>query len=143
MCVVTSSYCNFYNKRERKFLNEGEVRVRVLPPFQTKNLGIEDVPKITKHLQSVMQRELDELNKEIGLDPKYLVETDSTCHNCAAAEKSPAAKLKTSRIEKIVGEDDNNNSMVCEDEDQDDDTDQFVCEDGNDYQDENDDKKIN
>lgn len=129
VCVVTTCYSNFYNKRERKFLNTGEVKCKVLPPFQTKGLGIDAVSNLTKHLQTVMQRELDELNREIGLDPKYLVppppEDDDSAHIC------DKHKSNRSRNQDMTSNsDDNNNSMLIpssqNDEDQNDD-DPIVC----------------
>jgi hypothetical protein len=71
VCVVTSSYLNFLNSKENKFLNRGKVKVSVLPPYDTKGLKIESVDQITEHFEQVMQTELDRLNKEIGLNEKY------------------------------------------------------------------------
>ena len=93
--MVTSSYLNFYSKKEKKFLFDGEVKVkiiifqisnrsissyslkkklkkvRVLPPFQTKGMTSDSVNQLTKHLHEAMQKEYDLLNKEIRLDEKY------------------------------------------------------------------------
>ena len=63
---------NFFNPNEKKFLNGGLVKVRVLPPFQTKGMTTDSVSQLTKHLQEKMQHEFDLLNSEIHLDEKYL-----------------------------------------------------------------------
>ncbi|CAF0790331.1 unnamed protein product [Brachionus calyciflorus] len=75
VCVVTSSYSNFYNKKEKKFNFVGKVKVRVLPPFQTTGMDSDSVNQLSKHLQDKMQKEFDLLNKEIGLDEKYYVKS--------------------------------------------------------------------
>ncbi|RNA12802.1 1-acyl-sn-glycerol-3-phosphate acyltransferase alpha [Brachionus plicatilis] len=77
ICVVTSSYSNFYHKREKKFDFGGKVKVRVLPPFNTTGMTLDSVAQLTKHLQDLMQREFDLLNKEIGLDQKYYIKAKS------------------------------------------------------------------
>jgi len=77
ICVVVSSYLNFFSNQERKFLNGGLVKVRVLPPFQTKGMTADSVGQLTKHLQEKMQHEFDLLNSEINLDEKYLTKTTS------------------------------------------------------------------
>ncbi len=68
--MVTSSYLNFYCKKEKKYL-PGEVKVKVLPPFQTRGMSLDQVGYLAKHLQETMQKEFDLLNKEIKLDEKY------------------------------------------------------------------------
>lgn len=68
---MTSSYSNFYHKKEKKFEFGGKVKVRVLPPFNTTGMTVDSVGQLTKHLQDRMQKEFDLLNKEIGLDQKY------------------------------------------------------------------------
>lgn len=99
MCVVTSSYSNWYKKSERKFLSGGLVKMKVLAPFQTKGLGLDAVSNLTKHLQAVMQRELDQLNRDIALDSKYLIEHHN--HDCHSEHN-------------VVPGDDNNNSMIID-----------------------------
>lgn len=74
---MTSSYSNFYNKKEKKFNFGGKVKVRVLPPFNTTGMTLESVGQLTKHLRDRMQKEFDLLNKEIGLDQKYYLQTES------------------------------------------------------------------
>ena len=49
----------------------GEVKVKVLPPFQTRGMSIDQVGQLAKHLQDTMQKEFDLLNKEMNLDEKY------------------------------------------------------------------------
>jgi lysophosphatidate acyltransferase len=71
VCVVTSSYLNFDNKKENKFLNSGKVKLRVFPAYETKGLTVESVNELTEHFQQFMQSEFDKLNKEMDLDPKY------------------------------------------------------------------------
>lgn len=72
VCVVTSSYLNFFSNDEHKLLNGGKIKVRVLPPFQTKGMTADSVAQLTKHLQTKMQQEFDSLNSEINLDEQYL-----------------------------------------------------------------------
>ncbi len=69
--MVNSSYLNFYNKKEKKFLNSGKIKVKVLPPFQTQGMTLDSVNQLSKHLHELMQREFHLLNKEIGLEEKY------------------------------------------------------------------------
>jgi hypothetical protein len=63
---------NFYSKKEKKFLPNGLVKVRVLAPFHTTGIKQESVNELSKHLHRQMQNEYDKLNKEINLDEKYL-----------------------------------------------------------------------
>jgi hypothetical protein len=95
--VVNSSYLNFYSKKERKFLNSGKVKVRVLPPFQTQGMTLDSVSQLSKHLHELMQKEFDQLNKEIGLDEKYLAEEyartpEATAHNKKRQQVSEAMR---------------------------------------------------
>ena len=68
--MVVSSYLNFYCKKEKKFL-PGEVKVKVLAPFQTRGMDEDSVGQLTKHMQDTMQKEFELINKEINLDEKY------------------------------------------------------------------------
>lgn len=72
VCMVTSSYLNFFSTDERKFESGTRVKSRVLPPFQTKGMTADSVNQLAKLLQSKMQKEFDLLNEEIGLHEKYL-----------------------------------------------------------------------
>lgn len=72
VCMVTSSYLNFFSTDERKFESGGRVKCRVLPPFQTKGMTSDSVNQLAKLLQTKMQKEFDLLNDEIGLEKKYL-----------------------------------------------------------------------
>jgi hypothetical protein len=72
VCVIISSYLNFYNKKEKKFLASGLVKVRVLPPFHTTGMKQNSVNELSKHLHHQMQNEFEKLNKEINLNEKYL-----------------------------------------------------------------------
>jgi hypothetical protein len=72
--VVNSSYLNFYNYKEKKFLNSGKIKTRVLPPVETKGMTAESVGELAEKLHRMMQREFDQLNKEIGLEEKYYSE---------------------------------------------------------------------
>jgi len=72
VCMVVSSYQNFFSKKERKFNFGGYVKCRVLPPFQTKGMTSDSVNQLIKLLQNKMQAEYDSLNQEIGLEKKYL-----------------------------------------------------------------------
>ena len=72
VCIVTSSYLNFFCKKENKFLPNGRVKVRVLPPFETKGIqSSEDINDLVQQFQVKMQNEFDNLNKEIRLEQKY------------------------------------------------------------------------
>lgn len=71
VCMVTSSYLNFYSKAERKWNFGGKVKCRVLPPFQTKGMTSDSVDQLSKHIRNKMQKEFDDLNIEMGLDEKY------------------------------------------------------------------------
>jgi hypothetical protein len=72
--VVTSSYGKFYNKKEKKWSDSGEIKVKVLPPFQTRGMTPDSVDQLTKHLRDTMQKEFDLLNKKI--DQSNSDETD-------------------------------------------------------------------
>lgn len=85
ICMVTSSYANFYSKKERKWNFGGEVKCKVLPPFQTKGMTPDSVNQLAKLMHSKMQKEFDLLNDEIGLEKKYchqesqsVIEADET-----------------------------------------------------------------
>ena len=54
----------------------GEVKVKVLPPFQTRGMTMDQVGELAKTLHDKMQDEFDLLNKEIKLQEKYY--TNST-----------------------------------------------------------------
>jgi 1-acyl-sn-glycerol-3-phosphate acyltransferase len=69
--IVTSSYLNFFCKKENKWLPNGKVKVRVLPPVETKGMSIESVGDLANDLRERMQKEFELLNKEINLDEKY------------------------------------------------------------------------
>lgn len=71
VCAVVSSYLNFYNKSERKFLNNGRIKVRILEPLETRDLDLDGINELSKQLRDTMQHELDLLNNEIKLDKKY------------------------------------------------------------------------
>jgi lysophosphatidate acyltransferase len=70
VCIVTSSYLNFYNKKEKYWNDGAHIKMRVLPPFQTKGMTSESVNQLIKHIQEKMQKEFDTLNKEIHLDER-------------------------------------------------------------------------
>lgn len=72
VCMVVSSYQNFFSKKERKFNFGGYVKCRVLPPFQTRGMTPDSVNQLVKLMQTRMQREYDLLNEEIGLEKQYL-----------------------------------------------------------------------
>ena len=111
--MVTSSYLNFYSKKEKKFLFNGQVKVRVLPPFQTKGMTADSVNQLTKHLQESMQREFDLLNKEINLDEKYYTKKLSAplLSNLDESVMSNADKTMDSEKLNQTQNDDNNNSI--------------------------------
>ena len=117
--MVTSSYLNFYSKKEKKFLFNGQVKVRVLPPFQTKGMTAESVNQLTKHLQDTMQKEYNLLNKEINLDEKYYTKNVSASPTFMPnLDESVMSNLdKTMDSEKLnqTQNDDNNNSINEED----------------------------
>ena len=71
MSIVTSSYLNFFCKKENKFLSNGRVKVRVLPPFETMSIQLENINEVVEQFQERMQAEFDSLNREIQLDSKY------------------------------------------------------------------------
>ena len=72
---------NFYSKKEKKWVSGGKVKIRVLPPFQTKGMTIDSVGQLTKHLQEKMQKEFDLLNQEMNLDKKYLIKSENLGSN--------------------------------------------------------------
>lgn len=114
VCVVTSSYSNFYNAKEKKFLNEGKIKVRVLPPFQTSGMSEADVAQLTKHMQEAMQKEFDSLNKEIGLEEKYYTKASNE-----SSIKSPSIASIPSDASMISTFSDDYNQIVGEYEDED------------------------
>lgn len=71
VCMVFSSYQNFFSKTEGKWNSTGYVKCRVLPPFQTKGMTSDSVNQLVKLIQGKMQKEFDALNDEIGLEDKY------------------------------------------------------------------------
>ena len=77
MAIVTSSYLNFFCKRENKFLSNGRVKVRVLPPFETKDIQLENINDVVQQFQEKMQTEFDSLNREIKLDQKYYAKNEN------------------------------------------------------------------
>lgn len=127
VCMVTSSYLNFYSKAERKFNTGGKVKVRVLPPFQTKGLNADSVNQLTKHLREKMQKEFDLLNEEIGLDKKYL--SDKSVESESSQKQEDFLHVNETEVEcldsilenayeeslKECLNDDNNNSINEED----------------------------
>jgi hypothetical protein len=76
---------NFYNAKEKKFLNSGFIKTRVLPPVETKGMTVDSVNELAERLRDMMQKEFDQLNKEIGLNEKYYSEE---------YKKLPESKLK-------------------------------------------------
>lgn len=109
VCMVTSSYANFFSMKERKYNFNGQVKVRVLPPFQTKGMTSDSVNQLTKHLQDTMQKEFDTLNKEINLDPKYYTQSKTRMVD----ELLPviSTNLNDDSID-LTQNDDNNNSII-------------------------------
>ena len=81
MSIVTSSYLNFFCKKENKFLSNGRVKVRVLPPFETKSIQLENINEVVEQFQERMQAEFDSLNREIQLDSKYYENNDNNNKN--------------------------------------------------------------
>ncbi len=79
--IVTSSYLNFFCKKENKFLSNGRVKVRVLPPFETKNIQLENINEIVEQFQEKMQAEFNSLNREIQLASKYYEGDNSNKNN--------------------------------------------------------------
>lgn len=88
VCMVTSSYLDFYSKFERKFDFGGKVKCRVLPPFQTKGMTSESVNQLVKLMQNKMQKEFDDLNEEIGLSEQYKRVTTKSEDNTQKVEDS-------------------------------------------------------
>lgn len=123
--VVISSYLDFFSHDEKKFLQGGKIKVRVLPPFQTKGMTADDVNQLTKHLQGKMQQEYDLLNSEINLSEQYLnrsactedlLNSSSEDTNNKLAEDLDQSSLLlkdtfNSTMEKQILNDDNNNSI--------------------------------
>lgn len=79
--IVTSSYLNFFCKKENKFLSNGLVKVRVLPPFETMSIQLENINEVVEQFQERMQAEFDSLNREIQLDSKYYENNDNNNKN--------------------------------------------------------------
>jgi len=128
VCIVTSSYSNFYNKKEKKFLPNGQVKLRVLPPFQTRGMNFESVNQVTKHLQEKMQKEFELLNKEMDLDKCYYT-PNKILNNDDNSDEEMDSKLnaklnystsfcdESSILQKSMSfSDDNNNSIEVESE---------------------------
>jgi len=121
---------------EKKFLQNDEIKVRILPPFQTKGMSLQSVNQLTKHLQEKMQNEYDLLNQEINLDKKYYKQESTTnlvsdlqTSECSAVhdlsmsdltdlnETNPDCKnLDTSDLKASQIPSDNNNNSINEDE---------------------------
>lgn len=119
--MVTSSYLNFYSKKERKFKFGGEVKVRVLPPFQTKGMKLDSVNQLTKHLQDRMQKEYDLLNKEMNLEERYYTKPalnesmssnnyENKCEKLDSSNISLNQSFSLDEKDKTIN-DDNNNSI--------------------------------
>ncbi len=110
--MVTSSYLNFYCKKEKKFL-PGEIKVKVLPPFQTRGMSIDQVGQLTKHLQDTMQKEFDLLNKEINLDEKYYTKNIGSNDSTKTTNNGNASE----NINKSIGSLNNlsSNSLINDD----------------------------
>ncbi|NWX40863.1 PLCA acyltransferase, partial [Steatornis caripensis] len=51
--VVISSYCDFYNQKERRF-TPGRSIIQILPEVETLGLGPDDVPKLTEQVRDSM-----------------------------------------------------------------------------------------
>ncbi|XP_071431227.1 1-acyl-sn-glycerol-3-phosphate acyltransferase alpha-like [Pithys albifrons albifrons] len=51
--VVFSSYNSFYNQKEKRF-TPGKLIIQILPPVETLNLGLDDVPKLTAQVRDSM-----------------------------------------------------------------------------------------
>jgi hypothetical protein len=116
---------DFFSHDEKKFLQGGKIKVRVLPPFQTKGMTADDVNQLTKHLQGKMQQEYDLLNSEINLSEQYLnrsactedlLNSSSEDTNNKLAEDLDQSSLLlkdtfNSTMEKQILNDDNNNSI--------------------------------
>jgi len=138
VCLVTSSYSNFYCKKEKKWIPHGQIRSRVLPPFQTKGMSGDQVNQLTKHLQDTMQKEFDDLNKQVGLEKKYYttattpqkedlkdrkVDEIRDTHRSEAeqivkkedGEENVSVLGEPSLMMSSFGSDDNNNSLILED----------------------------
>ena len=122
VCIVASSYLNFYSKRERKFLSNGLVKVNVLPPFQTRGMTLDSIDQLTKHIHDAMQKEFDRLNQEIHLDARYYPSesksneedaADDTSSSTTSTNKTKTTSKSSSSIEKQSAKDDdyNNNSL--------------------------------
>jgi lysophosphatidate acyltransferase len=60
--IVFANYSYLYNSKERKF-KSGTIKVRVLPPIETKGMGPEDVDALIRRTVEVM----DKTYKEISL----------------------------------------------------------------------------
>lgn len=62
-CVI-SSYRPFYNKDDRYFADTGYVIVEVLKPISTKNMTLEDVPKLAEDVRGQMMETYERISKE-------------------------------------------------------------------------------
>ncbi|XP_010294894.1 PREDICTED: 1-acyl-sn-glycerol-3-phosphate acyltransferase alpha [Phaethon lepturus] len=51
--VVISSYCDFYNRKEKRF-TPGKSIIQILPEVETLGLGPDDVPKLTEQVRDSM-----------------------------------------------------------------------------------------
>ena len=90
-------------------------KVRVLPPFQTKGMTIDSVNQLTKHLHEIMQKEYDQLNKEIHLDEKYYTQKVALVKDLDESVVSNFDKTEESEKLNATQNDDNNNSINEED----------------------------
>ncbi|KFW01013.1 1-acyl-sn-glycerol-3-phosphate acyltransferase alpha, partial [Eurypyga helias] len=51
--VVISSYCDFYNRKEKRFTT-GKIIIQILPEVETLGLGPDDVPELTEQVHDSM-----------------------------------------------------------------------------------------
>uniref|UniRef100_A0A672UJF2 1-acyl-sn-glycerol-3-phosphate acyltransferase n=1 Tax=Strigops habroptila TaxID=2489341 RepID=A0A672UJF2_STRHB len=59
--VVISSYCNFYNQKEKRF-TRGKSIIQILPEVKTLGLGPDDVPKLTEQVRDSMLTTYQEIS---------------------------------------------------------------------------------
>ena len=97
--MVISSYSNFYCEKDGTFLPNGEVKISVLPPFQTKRLNKQSVNVLSRYLQEKMQNELERLNKMVNLKEKNL--------SIKKDEKAKSAKSIAAGLYSYLNDDEN------------------------------------
>lgn len=118
VCMVVSSYQNFFCKAEGKWNASGYVKCRVLPPFQTKGMTPDSVNQLLKLIQGKMQKEFNDLNDEIGLEQKYRAPlTESMCEDQDQnKDDMDFEHLDASgcNMDQSVISDNNNNSLLDE-----------------------------